>query len=384
MFEGRNRKYYLFAMLAALLLALVVVVAAGCGSSTTTTTAAAVETTTTAAAVTTTAPAESSTTTTAASTGTTVAVKKLNIFFITPYYAGLGSGREGTDTFAQYARDKGWTVTIQDGQGNYQTCISFAEQDIAQKADAIVFGGVPFNLAGTAYSDAFAAKIPVFIMNGQVTNEQVGQVGYDSVGDQTKAAEYFATAINHTGNVIAVTQTDDYQIDLQSKAILAVLAKYPNIKIIQDVKPDHKNDVDALKTIMTALLTSHPTAGSIAGCIAPWSDPAVGAAEGAEAMKRYEVKVVGFGANDAECQQMLLPQPVEIGSMDKLAPAQATALVKMIQAYFDGSNTTMDQNILIPSLWITAGSQAAKDRAAFYKDYNANGFAALTTTTTAP
>ena len=47
------------------------------------------------------------------------------------------------------------------------------------------------------------------------------------------AAEYFATAINHTGNVVVVTQTDDYQIDLQSKATLAVLAKYPDIKILK-------------------------------------------------------------------------------------------------------------------------------------------------------
>ena len=385
MFEGRTRKLYALGLITVLLVALVAVAAVGCGSSSTTTTVSAESTTaSTAATVTTTAPAASSSTTAASTTGTTVAVGKLKIFFATPYYAGLGSGREGSDTFVQYARDKGWDVTIQDGQGNYQTIISDVEADIAQKADAIVLGGVPFNLAGTAYSDAYAAKIPVFVLDGQVTDQQVGAAGYDSVNDQTKAAEYFATAINHTGNVVVVTQTDDYQIDLQSKATLAVLAKYPDIKIIQNVKPDHKNDVDALKTIMTALLTSHPTPGSIAGGIAVWGDPAVGMAQAAEAMKRYEVKVVGFGASDAELEQMLLPQPVEIGSMVKLAPPISIALVNMIQAYFDGSNKTMGQNVLIPSQWITAGSQEAKDRQAFYKNYNANGFAALTTTTAAP
>ena len=220
-------------------------------------------------------------------------------------------------------------------------------------------------------------------MNGEVTDHQVGAEGYDAVNDEMKSTENLAKAINYKGNVVVVTQTDDFQIAEQSTAELQVLAKYPDIHVIQNVKPDHKNDLDALKTIMTALLTSHPTPGSIAGGIAPWSDPAVGMAQAAEAMKRYEVKIVGFGASQAEIAQMLLPNPVLIGAMYKPAQAQAVAMVNMIQAYFDGSNKTMGQNILIPSIWITPGPDA-QAKLAYYKDYDARGFDALTTTTTAP
>jgi ABC-type sugar transport system substrate-binding protein len=113
-------------------------------------------------------------------------VGKLKIFWISPYYAQLGSGKEGDDVLVQYLRDKGWDVTIQDGLGNYQTVISDIESDIAQKADAIIAAGLPFNLAGTAYDDAYAAHIPVFIMNGQVTDKQVGAEGYDAVNDEIK------------------------------------------------------------------------------------------------------------------------------------------------------------------------------------------------------
>ena len=375
---ARGRSFRAFALLAVILGVSLVVAAVGCGGSSTTTTT--VGSATTASESTTSTAAVSTTTTAGSNTSTTVAVGKLRIFWISPWYASLGTGKESNDVLFQYLRDKGWNVTVQDAHGNFQTVISDIESDIQQKPDAIIVARVSFHLAGTAYDEAYAAHIPVFVQNGDVTGKQVGAVSYDAINDQIRSTENFAKAINYTGNVVVVTQTDDFQIDEQSKAMLQVLAKYPDIRIIQNVKPDHKNDLDALKTIMTALLTSHPTPGSIAGGIAAWSDPAVGMAQAAEAAKRYEVKIVGFGASEAECQQMSLPQPVLIGAMYKPAQAQAVAMVDMIQGYFDGSNKAMGQNVLLPSIWIAPGPDA-QAKMTYYEDYAARGFAALTTTT---
>jgi len=223
MFVGRNRKLYLFAMLAVLLVALVAIVAAGCGSSTTTTTATP-ETTTTAATVTTTAPAASK--------------QHYGCF-----YHGHDRCRGQTEDLRCHSLLRGPSGrgkrvqthscnTLETRAGSSRSKMDRAttrplsrdvEADIAQKADAIVLGGVPFNLAGTAYSDAYAAKIPYSSWTVKSPTSRSVRRATTRSTTRPRRLNTSLPAINHTGNVVVVTQTDDYQIDLQSKATLAVL-----------------------------------------------------------------------------------------------------------------------------------------------------------------
>jgi ABC-type sugar transport system substrate-binding protein len=367
MCKVRGIKFCGFALLAVLLLALVVV-AAGCGSSSTTTTTvaptttASEATTTTAAGSTTTASAGS--TTTVASTGTTLgtglplaAVNKSlwqgkKIVEITPYYSGVGAGPEEPDTLTDMLKARGATVTLDNGSGDYSKLISFFEQAIAQKVDAIINISTPANLLGTALADAHAAGIPVFSYNAYANPDVVAAVHQDAGTTELALAEIFCKSINYTGNVVLATQTDDANILIISKAITDTIAKYPNIHILQNVQPDHKNDVDALKTAMTAILTANPKVGSVAGAIAAWGDPAVGMEEAAEALGRTELKIVGSDGTQPEMEQMLLPKPVAIASMHQDWPNICAKVADTMQAYWDGSNKTFGQEYVYPSLVI--------------------------------
>ena len=296
---GTSKKFQVFALVAVLLLALVVVVAAGCGSSTTTTTAPAE--TTTAPAVTTTAPAE---TTTAPAVTTTVAANPTGLagkhFAYVTIYTALAAGLQQQLTLVNEIQKRGGTVTVTSGNGDYNKVITLWEQAISQKVDAIINGAVPSNMLGSAITDAKAAGIPVFVSNGQPDPNEVAASHQNATEMENNLCDIFLNAIGNKGNIVEATQSDDWLIVQISAAIHAKIGAVPAVKVLQDVHPDHKNDVDALKTAMTAILTANPTPGSVVGGIAAWGDPAAGMAQACEAANRTEVKIVGSDGIEAE------------------------------------------------------------------------------------
>jgi len=233
----------------------------------------------------------------------------------------------------------------------------FAQAD-SMKPDAIINQSGPVSLLGTSLASAKAAGIPVFGLNCPPDPNTVAAVQQDSTVTEDQIAEYFCKAINYKGKVITVTQSDDPQIVLISAAIKNTLKKYPNIKVISDIHPDHSNDVDTLNTDITAFLTANPTAGSIAGVICAWGDPAIGAEEACETLGRTEVKVAGSDGEAAEMQQMLLPHPVAIISMHQDWPTMSQKLISAMQAYFNGTNKAYGQGYTFPSLIIDTPAEA--------------------------
>ena len=373
---GTSKKFQVFALVAVLLLALVVVVAAGCGSSTTTTTAPAE--TTTAPAVTTTAPAE---TTTAPAVTTTVAANPTGLagkhFAYVTIYTALAAGLQQQLTLVNEIQKRGGTVTVTSGNGDYNKVITLWEQAISQKVDAIINGAVPSNMLGSAITDAKAAGIPVFVSNGQPDPNEVAASHQNATEMENNLCDVFLNAIGNKGNIVEATQSDDWLIVQISAAIHAKIGAVPAVKVLQDVHPDHKNDVDALKTAMTAILTANPTPGSVVGGIAAWGDPAAGMAQACEAANRTEVKIVGSDGIEAEMEQMLLPKPVEIATMHQDWVGLATKLCDTMVAWFDGSNKQYGQEYVVPSAIIDTPA-LAQEHLTYLQNFVAN----LSTTTT--
>ena len=373
---GTSKKFQVFALVAVLLLALVVVVAAGCGSSTTTTTAPAE--TTTAPAVTTTAPAEP---TTAPAVTTTVAANPTGLagkhFAYVTIYTALAAGLQQQLTLVNEIEKRGGTVTVTSGNGDYNKVITLWEQAISQKVDAIINGAVPSNMLGSAITDAKAAGIPVFVSNGQPDPNEVAASHQNATEMENNLCDVFLNAIGNKGNIVEATQSDDWLIVQISAAIHAKIGAVPAVKVLQDVHPDHKNDVDALKTAMTAILTANPTPGSVVGGIAAWGDPAAGMAQACEAANRTEVKIVGSDGIEAEMEQMLLPKPVEIATMHQDWVGLATKLCDTMVAWFDGSNKQYGQEYVVPSAIIDTPA-LAQEHLTYLQNFVAN----LSTTTT--
>lgn len=254
-----SKKFQVFALVAVLLLALVVVVAAGCGSSTTTTTAAAA-TTTTAAAATTTTAAAATTTTAAGATTTAATVNATGLagkhFAFVTIYTALAAGLQQQQTLVQQIEARGGTVTVTSGNGDYNKVVTLWEQAIASKVDGIINGAVPSNMLGSALQDAKNAGIPTWVTNGQPDALEVACVHQNAAAMEDQLIDIFLNAINNTGNIVEATQSDDWLIVTISDEMHKRIAAVPTVKVLQDVHPDHKNDVDALKTAMTAILTA--------------------------------------------------------------------------------------------------------------------------------
>jgi ABC-type sugar transport system substrate-binding protein len=356
---------------------------AACGSGATTTTAATASSTTAASTATTAAAS----TTTAASTGTTVSAGATNVgpkkvIALIPWSFTFGTAALLLATAQQFMADRGWDLTIHDANNSYANVLGITQQAIAQKPDAIILMAVWNKMANSTYQAVADAKIPLFSLEEAPDPRALCNVSVDGGTDMTLEAEYFCKAINYKGNIITATQHDEYWIDIKSNILMQTIAKYPNIKVLQDVRPDHSNDTLSLKNVMTAVLNANSAPGSIAGAIAAWGDPGLGITQAVMDAKRYEVKVATEDAIEASLQNMVGPNPVVIYDTKRDESPKVLTLIKVMTDYWTGADTSLGRNILVPSVAITDAATAQK-WIPFLDDFSKNGKAALTTTTTA-
>ena len=360
---GANRKFQILGLVAFLLLAMVVVVAAGCGSSSTTTTAAAATTTTAAAATTTTAAAGGTTTTAAgANTADTVQPSTVGagktVIFETEMYAGSSAAREQDDTVQKFLQSQGYTCTIQDAGGSADVLTTNWQNAITQKPAAIINGGVLPSELGGVLDAAKAAGIPVFSQQATYDPREVCNVTSSDTAGGTASAEFLAKSINYTGNIVLFDQTDNQGIIDRTTAAKAVFAKYPNIKILQEVRPPGMTGLDSTKTDFTDILTASPTPGSIVGVWCAWGDPGTGAAEAAQALKRYEVKISSYDATAANMQQMLLPNANMIDSYHQDWQGIAAKQVQLINDYLSKGIKPDQTEYQVPGNLISTPAEA--------------------------
>jgi ribose transport system substrate-binding protein len=359
---GANRKFHVLALVALLLLALVVVVAAGCGSSSTTTTTAAATTTTAAAATTTTAAAGTTTTAAGATTADTVQPSTVGagktIIFETEMYAGSSAAREQDDTVQKFLQSQGYTCTIQDAGGSADVLTTNWQNAITQKPAAIINGGVLPTELGGVLDAAKAAGIPVFSQQATYDPREVCNVTSSDTAGGTASAEFLAKTINYTGNIVLFDQTDNQGIIDRTTAAKAVFAKYPNIKILQEVRPPGMTGLDSTKTDFTDILTANPTPGSIVGVWCAWGDPGTGASEAAQALKRYEVKISSYDATAANMQQMLLPNANMIDSYHQDWQGIAAKQVQLINDYLSKGIKPDQTEYQVPGNLISTPAEA--------------------------
>jgi inositol transport system substrate-binding protein len=122
-----------------------------------------------------------------------------------------------------------------DGQGNAESQITQVENFISQKVNAIVLN--PFDKDGCAVAvvKANAAKIPIIVVNAQVSNldKALAYVGSDDFEAGQIEMQFLATQLKGTGNLVIIHGPNGHSAEVaRTQGNKQILAKNPNMKVL--------------------------------------------------------------------------------------------------------------------------------------------------------
>lgn len=147
---------------------------------------------------------------------------------------------------------------IEDAKGDVSQQLQQVQNFIGQGVDAIIVNPVDTNAVKPIMEQATKANIPLIFVNRRPAAELAGKMAY--VGSDSELAgrlqmEALAKAMNGKGNVaILLGDLANESTRERTKGVEAVVAKYPNIKIVQKQTAKFmRNDaVDVVSNWMTA------------------------------------------------------------------------------------------------------------------------------------
>jgi inositol transport system substrate-binding protein len=142
------------------------------------------------------------------------------------------------NAMATEAKTQDIDIQFEDAQGDIGKQLNQIQNFIAQKADAIIVNPVDTSATPKMTKLATEGHIPLVYVNRKPIEEQlppgVSFVGSDENLSGTLEAEELARLMNHKGNIaIMVGELATNAAELRTKDVEKVVAKYPDMKIIQ-------------------------------------------------------------------------------------------------------------------------------------------------------
>jgi inositol transport system substrate-binding protein len=199
------------------------------------------------------------------------------------------------DKLKAKAKEMGVELIEADGQGKAENQIAQVENFITQKVDAIILN--PFDKDGDApaVDKAVAAKIPIIVVNAQVSNldKATAFVGSDDVEAGKIEMQYMADQLGGKGNIVIIHGANGHSAEVgRTKGNKEILAKYPDIKVLAE-QTGNWDRAQSL-TLMENWLQKYP---NLNGVVGQNDEEGLGAYKAIEAAgKQKDIKVVGIDA----------------------------------------------------------------------------------------
>ncbi|MCR4399148.1 MAG: sugar ABC transporter substrate-binding protein, partial [Firmicutes bacterium] len=176
------------------------------------------------------------------------------------------------------------------------------ENFINSKVDAIIDGAIDTAALAEVIGKAEAAGIPFMVESGFWRPGVTCMVGQDSFRMGQVQGTYIAERLNGKGNVVILTYHPARNIAMREEVCKAILAQYPEIKIVANYTIEISRVVDEARKTMETLLVRYPKPGDISAVWCGWDDIAMGAAAAIDAAGRSsEMFCIG---NDAGQEAM--------------------------------------------------------------------------------
>lgn len=182
-----------------------------------------------------------------------------------------------------------------DGQGKAEIQIAQVENFISQKVDAIILN--PFDKDGCvpAVNKVVDAKIPLIVVNAQVSNleKALAYVGSDDQDAGRIEMQFLADKLKGKGNVVIIHGPNGHSAEVaRTEGNKQILAKYPNMKVLFEQTANW--DRAQAMSLMENWLQSGKKIDAVC---AQNDEMALGAYKAVEAAKKQkEIMVIGIDA----------------------------------------------------------------------------------------
>lgn len=204
--------------------------------------------------------------------------------------------KASAETAQKVGQELGYTVTVDAHLNDPDKQNQFIDGAIAKKVQAIILDPAGADESIGAVRKATDAGIPVFLVNAEITEQGIAksQIVSNNAQGATLGAEEWVKAVNYTGEFVELFgNPTDNNARVRSDAYKAVLAQYPDLKLVQ-TEVANWDRVEG-KTKMEIMLAAHP---NIVGVISGNDEMALGAIEAIRAVgKLDQIKVLGFDGN---------------------------------------------------------------------------------------
>ncbi len=234
-------------------------------------------------------------TTTTTTTGAAPAANGKLIAVITPSHDNPFFGAMADIAVAK-AKALGYATLslVHDDDANKQD--ELFDTAIAKGAAAIVLDNAGADASIAAVQKAKDAKIPVFLVDREITKEgvAVAQIVSNNYQGATQGAEYFVKLLGEKGNYVELTGKDsDTNAHVRSQGYHDVIDDYKDMKMVAQQTANWSQTEGF--SVMETILQSHP---DIKGVICGNDTMALGAQAALLAAGRKDVIVIGFDGSD--------------------------------------------------------------------------------------
>jgi inositol transport system substrate-binding protein len=181
-----------------------------------------------------------------------------------------------------------------DGQGKAENQISQVENFISQKVDAIILN--PFDKDGDApcVDKAVAAKIPIIVVNAEVSNldKATAMVGSDDADAGRIEMQFIADKLNGKGNIVIIHGPNGHSAEVgRTKGNKEILAKYPDIKVLAEQTANWD------RAQAMALMENWMQSGKEINAVVGQNDEmALGALKAVQAKNKSGIVIIGIDA----------------------------------------------------------------------------------------
>lgn len=190
-------------------------------------------------------------------------------------------------------------VSVVDTKGDFAQLASRIEDTVSAKADAIVLVSADPNQVATQLQMAFDAGIPVFGCDSGFIEGMTVNASSDNYAMGEQITKYlFDELMGGKGTVIALSHRPHPGVVKRSEAFDALLADYPDIKVITEQHVEVPNPIDNARKTVESLLLANSAQDSVTAIWCAWDEPAIGATQALQDAGRGEVLVVGVDGNE--------------------------------------------------------------------------------------
>lgn len=182
-----------------------------------------------------------------------------------------------TEAFVKLASAKGWTVLTGDGKGSPEKVANFIETFIQRKVDAIVVAMAELPALKGAIEAANRARIPIYAIDSGLVPGVECNITSNNFVIGGEMGAFLADKLGYQGNIVAIGMKEHHGTRQRRLTLDAVLAEYPNIKLLADYNVRYTNFYEDAQKAMENFITRFGDRINAVWCA--WDDLAVAAAE---------------------------------------------------------------------------------------------------------